>query len=110
MTPPADRPAAAYVASTWERVTASVCAVGILIVVVIVILRERPFTDPNQVVLVRTILSLAVAIIGAVIPGFLNVDFSSRGILIRSGGALALFFLTLFFTPKVLPLAVSEQT
>lgn len=103
-------PATAYVASVWERVTATVCAVGILIVVVIIILRDRPFADPNQVVLVRTILSLAVAIIGAVIPGFLNVDFNGRGIAIRSGGALALFVLTFFFTPKVLPISVSEQT
>lgn len=94
-----------YRPALWERVTATCCAVATLIVVFIVILRKEPFADPNQVILIRTILSVAIAIIGAVIPGFLKIDLSAKGVSIRAGGALALFVLTFFFTPKVLPIA-----
>jgi hypothetical protein len=92
-----------YKPGLWERVVATTCAMAILVVVFIVVLRKEPFADQNQVVLLRTILSLAVGIIGAVVPGFLQVDLSRKGVAIRAGGALALFVITYFFSPRVLP-------
>ena len=98
-----------YQASIWERIIAVVCAVAILGLVFILVLRKEPFTDPNKVVLIRIVLSMATAIIGAVIPGFLNVGLTFKGVAIRSGGALALFVITYFFTPTVLPLSKLEE-
>jgi hypothetical protein len=46
---------------------------------------------------------LAVSVIGATIPGFLSVGLSTRGLFVRAGGALALFVLTYFFSPQVVP-------
>jgi hypothetical protein len=66
-----------------------------------VVLRNTPFADPNLVVVLRIILSFAAAALGASIPGFLHVSVSGKGIWIRAGGALALFVLTLFFSPNV---------
>jgi len=94
-----------YKAALWERITAVVCAVSILVVVFILVLQKEPFADPNHVVLIRIVLSLAVAIIGAVIPGFLHVDLTLKGVTIRAFGALALFVITFFFTPSVLPIS-----
>jgi len=98
-----------YTPTLWERVLAAVCAVAVLVLVFVVILRKTPFADQNQVVLVRIVLSLAVSIIGAVIPGFLQVSLRGRGIAIRAGGALALFVITYFFSPKVLPFTISNE-
>ncbi len=81
---------------------AVVCAVAVLVFVFVVVLRKEPFADPNQVVLIRLVLSLAISIIGAVVPGFLRVDLKARGVAIRAGGALGLFVLSFFFTPKVI--------
>ncbi len=98
-----------YKAALWERVLATLSAVAILTLVFIVVLRKEPFTDQNQVVLVRIVLSLAVGVIGAVVPGFLRIDLDGGGVAIRAGGALALFVITFFFSPTVLPLAVSKE-
>lgn len=98
-----------YKPATWERILAAICAVAILVLVFIVVLRKTPFTDQNQVVLIRIVLSLAVGIIGAVVPGFLQVNLSGKGVVIRAGGALALFVITFFFSPRVLPLAVNLE-
>lgn len=92
-----------YKPSLWERIIAIVCAVAVIQVVLILVLRERPFSDPNQVVLIRIVLSLSIAIIGAVIPGFLNIRMRGKGASIRAGGALALFVITYAFSPKVAP-------
>lgn len=98
-----------YKPALWERILAAVCAVAVLVVVFIVVLRNAPFADQNQVVLIRIVLSLAVGIIGAVVPGFLQVSLSGKGVAIRASGALALFVITYFFLPSVLPLNVSKE-
>ena len=77
-------------------------SVGLLACFVFLIFRNQPFADPNLVVIARMILSLAIASLGALIPGFLNIGWSGNGIVIRAGGALGLFVLTYLFTPKVL--------
>jgi hypothetical protein len=46
-------------------------------------------------------LSLSIAVLGATVPGFLNVGWSGRGLAIRAGGALALFVLTFLLTPQI---------
>ena len=38
------------------------------------VVRNEPFRDPNLVVIARTILSLSIAVLGATVPGFLNID------------------------------------
>jgi hypothetical protein len=53
------------------------------------------------VVLLRILVSVSIAIIGAVVPGFLSIDWSIRGATIRAGGAMALFVLTYLLTPEV---------
>ena len=92
-----------YRAHEWERKTVVFTGVFIVAAIIYLVIRNEPFKDQNLVVLVRIILALAVALCGATIPGFLNVEWNLKGMFIRSGGALALFVLTLSFTPKVLP-------
>lgn len=77
-------------------------AVAVLIVLFIcwLIVRNEPIRDANLAVLLRILVSLAVAALGATIPGFLRVDLSGAGMAIRAGGAIALFVLTYFFTPS----------
>jgi hypothetical protein len=92
-----------YLQPPWERVAAVLAAALILGLVAFLVVRNEPFADPNLVVLVRTILSLAVAVLGGTIPGFLRVGWTVRGAVVRAGGALALFALTFLFTPQVMP-------
>jgi internalin A len=86
----------------WEKVLAY--AAGSLVVGLVgyLAVRNEPFADPNIVVLLRTVLSLSVALFGATIPGMLRVDFSAKGLTIRALGALALFVITFLLTPQVL--------
>lgn len=92
-----------YSPALWERIVATVCAVSVVLVVLVIVLQKEPFADPNHVVLLRIVLSLAIGIIGAVVPGFLRVDLKGRGVAIRAGGALALFVISFFFSPTVIP-------
>lgn len=85
----------------WEKVVAAVVAVFIVGLVSFLVIRDKPFSDPNLAVFVRILLSLSCAVLGAVIPGFLQVDIKGRGLLIRAGGALALFLVTFFFSPQI---------
>jgi hypothetical protein len=91
----------------WERITAVITAIGIVATVLFLVIRNKPFNDPNLVVLLRIILSLATAILGATIPGFFNLKWDVKGVAVRAGGALALFAFTFIFTPKVLPAAAA---
>jgi hypothetical protein len=93
----------AYAPALWERILGYVAAFFIIGLVAYVIIQGKPLQDQNFAVFLRILLSGAMAIIGAVIPGFLSVDLSGRGVAIRAGGALALFVVTFFFSPKVLP-------
>jgi len=96
--------------AVFERRVALFTAVAIVAAVVYLVFRNEPFADPNLVVIFRTVLSLATGLLGATIPGFLNIRYSLKGFVIRAGGALALFVLTFVFTPKVeiLKLAAAE--
>ncbi len=110
MLPTSDR----YKPQAWEKMAAFFSAGLVLSVALFIIVRNKPFADPNLVVLMRTLVSFAVAVTGAVIPGFLNINWSRRGATIRAGGALALFILTFVMTPNVIsaksPVPVAETS
>jgi hypothetical protein len=91
-----------YNPATWEKIVAFSVAGVVVLFILICVFSSMPFDNPNKVALIRILLSLAVAVLGAVIPGFLNVGLNSKGVVIRAGGALALFVTTFFFTPTVL--------
>ena len=98
----------ARVAATWERVLAALTAAGVVGLIGFVVVRNEPFADANIVVLIRTLLSLAIAVLGATIPGFLNVSWRGRGLAIRAGGALALFVVSYLLAPSVVPSLSNE--
>jgi hypothetical protein len=88
---------------TWELVASFVFGVTFLTtMLVIAILIPRP-TDP-QMLIFRIVVSIAVAGIGAVIPGFLIVNIPPY---VRAGGALALFAIVYMINP---PALVSDYT
>jgi hypothetical protein len=62
--------------------------------------RNEPFRSKDLVLILRIVLSLAVAVLGATIPGFLQLKWSGLGLGIRAGGALALFALTYLLPPS----------
>lgn len=87
----------------WELVASFTFGVTFLTtMLVIAILIPRP-TDP-QMLIFRIVASVAVAGIGAVIPGFLIVNIPPY---VRAGGALALFVIVYMINP---PALVSDYT
>jgi len=93
--------------SLWERIVAVVFAVLTFATLLFLVIRNEPFSDPNLVVVFRIALSVASGILGATIPGFLNVSWKQTGLGVRAGGALALFLLSYVLSPKVIPDRVS---
>lgn len=91
-----------YTASRWEKVLAYFSAIFIIILSSYLVIRNEPFSDANLVVIVRVNLAIAIAILGATIPGFLHIDWKVRGVAIRAGGALGLFIFAYWYTPDVI--------
>lgn len=85
-----------------EKVIVFVASFLVISLVGYLVIRNEPFADPNLVVLVRIILAMATAVLGATIPGFFEVGWSLKGLTIRATGAAAFFVLTIVFTPDVL--------
>jgi hypothetical protein len=70
--------------------------------VVFLLVRGEEIPGPRLFFALRVVLSLAAAVLGAAIPGFLEIGWKSgRDQSIRAGGALALFVLTFAFTPDL---------
>jgi hypothetical protein len=92
----------AYQTQAWEKMVVYLTGFLFIGLIAYLAIRNEPFTDPNFVVLIRIVLSVLLAAMGATIPGFLNVDLSKNGLAIRAGGALALFVLTYLLTPSVI--------
>jgi peptidoglycan/LPS O-acetylase OafA/YrhL len=90
-----------YRSNVWERSIAVVAALVCLMIVIVVLIRNQPFADADIAALTRTILSFAIAVLGAAIPGLLHIGWSTKGTTIRAAGALALFVLTYFGAPKL---------
>ncbi len=70
------------------------------VVALLVLAIVRPTPSPFQFLVFRITLSLAAAGVAAMIPGFINLEVSpSVGLVIRAGGALAIFVIVFFFNP-----------
>jgi len=79
----------------WEKVAVFAFGVVFITALLAVALFFKDFT-PESYSIFRIIIALAAAGIGAVIPGFLDVQM--KGFL-RAGGAMALFVIVYFFSP-----------
>jgi len=93
----------------FDRVASVAAGLAVLGVAGFLLVRNEPIASNQLFVALRIILSFGVATLGATIPGFLNVQWSGTGLIIRAGGALALFLPTFVFTPDVLTNAGSEN-
>ena len=85
----------------FDRVAGMVAALVIVGLAVLLLVRNEPISDPRLFFIMRVVLSFSIAMLGATIPGFLNVGWSGGGLAIRAGGALALFVLTFVYTPDL---------
>lgn len=83
---------------------------GVTFVVALVILAIAfPKPTPFQYGVFRITLSLAAAGVAAMMPGFINLEVNPNvGLLIRAGGALAVFVIVFFFNPAQLAIQDSE--
>ena len=88
-------------ATSFERIAATCAALVVVGLVVFLLIRNEPIADPRLFLALRVILSLGAAVLGATIPGFLEVGWTGSGLAIRAGGALALFLLTFLYTPDL---------
>lgn len=84
----------------------------VFIITLLVLAIVFPKPTPFQYSVFRIVLSLACAGIAAMIPGFINLELESTiGLILRAGGALAVFVLVYFFNPARLAIeAGSEET
>lgn len=94
----------------FDRIASAIAGLGVLGLVGFLLVRNEPIASPQLFFALRVLLSFGVATLGATIPGFLNVEWSGNGLIIRAGGALALFVLTFVYTPDVLPSPSAEKT
>jgi len=79
------------------------------VVALIVLAIAYPTPTPFQFWVFKITLALAAAGVAAMIPGFINLEVSpSVGLVIRAGGALALFVIVFFFNPAQLAIKDSE--
>ena len=94
----------------FDRIAASCAALAIIGLVVFLLVMNQPIADPRLFFAFRVVLSLSAAVLGAAIPGFLEIGWTGRGLAIRAGGALALFLLTFLFTPDLAETSKSAAT
>lgn len=92
-----------YVQPPWERLIAYALGAGIIIFVCYLIIRDKPFSDPNNAQNLRILLSLACGLLGGLFVGFLNVGWDGSGMAIRAGGGFALAIVVFFGAPNVAP-------
>jgi hypothetical protein len=70
------------------------------IVTMLVLAISFPRPEPFQYAVFRVTLALAAAGVGAMIPGFISLNINpSAAVLIRAGGALAVFLIVYFLSP-----------
>src|SRR5262249_16422117 len=84
-----------------ERLLAIITSISVVGVVLYLVIRNKPFSDPNLVLLLRIVLAVAMGIIGGTVPGFLRIDYTKGGITVRAAGALALVLVCFFGSPRV---------
>jgi hypothetical protein len=91
----------------FDRVAAVCAALVIIGLVGFLLVRNEALASPQLFFALRVVLSFATAVLGATIPGFLDIGWKGSGLALRAGGALALFVLTFVYTPD---LAQGPQT
>ncbi len=83
-----------------DTLTFIMLALGIVIIAIIIVISLKiPNPTKSQFWIWRVITSLGAACIGAVIPGFVEIDGSINEIVVRAGGALALFLVVYLLNP-----------
>jgi hypothetical protein len=87
--------------NSFDRIAAIFAALVIVGLAVFLLIRNQPIADPRLFLVLRVIISFSAAVLGATIPGFLELGWRGRGLAIRAGGALALFVLTFVYTPDL---------
>jgi hypothetical protein len=88
---------------SFDRVAATLAALVVVGLAVFLLVRNQPIADPKLFFVMRVVLSFSTAVLGATIPGFLDLRWSGSGLVLRAGGALALFVLTFVYTPDLVP-------
>jgi hypothetical protein len=84
-----------------DRFAATLAALVVVGLAVFLLVRNQPIADPQLFFVLRVVLSFSAAVLGATIPGFLDLRWSGGGLALRAGGALALFVLTFVYTPDL---------
>src|SRR5215831_11213420 len=98
---PSPNNARSHASPHWEKIAAYMF--GVLFVKTLLVLAIAfPQPTPFQYTVFRIVLALAGGGVAAVIPGFLAVSMDAKGLVIRAGGALAVFLLLYFFNPAQL--------
>ena len=90
----------------WQRITAVAFGTSFVVVLLIIAI-FIPSPTTFQIFVFRVVLSLAAGGVGAIIPGFINVQFKNW---LRAGGALALFVLVYQVNPPALISETSETS
>jgi len=84
----------------WEKIVGFVFGVTFIFLLLYVNI-NIPKPTPTQYQTFKIILSLAAAGVGGVLAGFIQVEGNFQKVLIRAGGALALFIIVFFFEPAI---------
>jgi hypothetical protein len=105
-----EEPPEQYTAGSWERLMAIIAAVVVIFFAIYLIIRNEPFADPNLAALARKLLSFAMAVLGATIPGLLKIGLSMKGLSVRAAGALVFFVLTFNAAPHILERSAKENS
>jgi hypothetical protein len=92
----------------WEKIAGF--AFGVMFVAAMLVLAVA-FPQPTsfQYEVFRIVLAIACGGVAAVIPGCLSVSMDAKGLVIRAGGALAVFLLVYFFNPARLAASISPS-
>jgi len=85
----------------WQLITGLVIGF-ILLLVIIILALFIPEPKPFQSLIFRGTFAIALAGIGAIIPGFLNVNSRYKKFSLRAGGAIAIFIIVWFINPPAL--------
>lgn len=86
---------------SFDHVAAVGAALFIVLIVAYLVVRGSEIKDARIFFALRVLLALAAAVLGATIPGFLEIGLSTgTNMTIRAGGALAVFVLIYVVTPS----------
>jgi MFS family permease len=85
--------------STQTVILIAVAVIFISMLLILII--KFPSPTPQQFFIFRVILALAAAGIGAIIPGYINVEGTQKEIAFRAGGAIVLFLVVYLVNPGI---------